>query len=570
MFISKWNDFKETFFRISDKHAPFMTRRLKQRNNPWVTRDIVELMYERDYTKKQAVQKNDIHLWNRYKELRNKVTNLLKINKKNYASEKISESTGNSAKMWKVLKNLTGKNVRKPAPSSLSAQQFNDFFSSIGESTVSSISNNVNEDDFYWKCQKSIYNFSFNETSIENVKKSLQSLGSESGIDVLGFDRKLLYLSRDVISPVICKFIDVSINAKFVPDDWKISRVSPVYKGKGAMDDSGNYRPISVVSHVAKVVEKEIQRQLMIYLDDHNFITPDQSAYLKRHSTQTSLHRVTDDLLWNVNDGLITGICTLDIKKCFDTINHRILLKKLEMHGFDDDVIKWFTAYLTNRGSKVYCKDQYSTIKYTNIGVPQGSVLGPTLFLLYINDINNYLDNAVCNLYADDVMIYCSGENVSVVNEKLQSSLCCIKEWYDRNLLIVNASKSNSMLVTTRQREALLLNDMQLFLGEDKLQDVDFCDYLGVKIDKNLNWNKYTSSLCSQLCSKIWVLSRLRKFLPYDILVQIFKSYIQPKIDYAITVWGYTNENNMNKIQRMQNRAVGAIFNNSDYVNVKR
>ena len=560
---------ERSLYCISDKHAPFVTRRLKQRNNPWVTNEIIELMYERDYVKKQAVLKKDHCTWNRYKQLRNKVTELLKANKKKYASDKINESKGNSAKMWKVLKNLTGKDVRKPAPSNLSARQFNDFFSSVGESTVASLSNNVYEDNFYWKCQKSIYKFEFNETSTENVKKILQSLGNETGIDILGFDKKLLYLSRDVIAPIICKFINVSINSKCVPEDWKISRVTPIYKGKGAMDDPGNYRPISVVSHVAKVIEKEIQRQLMIYLDEHNFITPDQSAYLKRHSTQTSLHRVTDDLLWNVNDSLITGICSLDIKKCFDTINHRILLKKMEMYGFNDDVILWFTSYLSNRGSKVYCRDQCSNIKYTNIGVPQGSVLGPTLFLLYINDINNYLDNAVCNLYADDVMIYCSGENVSVVNEKLQSSLCCIKEWYDRNLLVINASKSNAMIVTTRQREALLLDEIQLYLGEDKLQDVDCCDYLGVKIDKNLNWNKYINSLCSQLCSKIWVLSRLRKFLSYDVLVQIFKSYIQPKIDYAITVWGYTSESNMNKIQRMQNRAARAIFNNYDYVNVR-
>ena len=162
----------------------------------------------------------------------------------------------------------------------------------------------------------------------------------------------------------------------------------------------------------------------------------------------------------------------------------------------------------------------------------------------------------MCNLYADDVLIYCSGENVSIVNDKLQNSLNLIKEWYDRNLLVVNATKSCTMLVTTRQREASLLDDILLFLGEDKLQDVECCNYLGLKIDKNLNWNKYVNSLCNQLCSKVWVLSRLRKFLPFDSLVQIYKSYIQPKIDYAITVWGYSNENNMDKIQRMQNRAI--------------
>ena len=422
---------------------------------------------------------------------------------------------------------------------------------------------------FYWKCRKSLYDFELNEISMENVKRNLANIGDDSAMDVLGFDGKLLYLARDVICPIICKFINASIVSKCVLKDWKISRITPIYKGKGSMEDLGNYRPISVISHIGKVVEKEIQKQIMKFLDDHQLITPDQSAFLKKHNTQTSLHRVIDDLLWNINDGLITGICSLDIKKCFDTINHKILLKKLEMYGFSENVLTWFTSYLSNRGAKVYCRNEYSEIKTTNIGVPQGSVLGPTLFLLYVNDINNYLGNAVCNLYADDVLIYCSGENVSIVNDKLQNSLSLIKEWYDKNMLVVNASKSSTMLVTTRQREATLLDNMQLFLGEEMLQDVECCDYLGLKIDKNLNFSKYVNSLCNQLCAKIWFLSRLRKFLPFESLVQIYKSYIQPKIDYAITVWGYSNESNMDKIQRMQNRAVRAIYNNYDYVNVR-
>jgi len=158
---------------------------------------------------------------------------------------------------------------------------------------------------------------------------------------------------------------------------------------------------------------------------------------------------------------------------------------------------------------------------------------------------------------------------VSEVNDNLQNSLNNVKKWYDKNLLVVNASKSNSMLVTTRQRESYLDSNMELFLGEDKLDEVDCCDYLGLKIDKNLNWCSYVIYLGKQLSSKIWVLSRLRNILPHESLVQLYNGYIQPKIDYAITVWGYTSEQNLCKIQRMQSRAVRAIYNNYDYVNVR-
>ena len=524
-------------------------------------------MYERDHLKKQAVRFKDDHLWVKYKNVRNKINNLLKVSKKDYAMHKINESRGNSKKTWKVLHELTSSNKKKSAYPNVDAQEFNEFFSSIGVNTVATI--DVAPENFYWRSQACLYNFTFEHTNYDVVLKHLLKLGNDSSMDVLGFDKKLLSCAGEVIAPIICKFIDVSLHSKIVLEDWKMSRVTPIYKGKGDMEDLTNYRPISVISHIAKIVEKIVQSQIMNYLESHELITADQSAYLKKHNTQTSLHRVVDDWLSNIDDGLLTGMCSLDIKKCFDTINHEILLKKMKMYGFTSDVLQWFYCYLSNRGSIVYANGECSDVRYINIGVPQGSVLGPTLFLIYINDINNYLGSAVCNLYADDVLIYCSGEDVKGLNDNLQSSLNCVKQWYDNNLLVVNASKSNSMLITTRQKEMFLDCDMELFLGDAKLEHVDCCNYLGLYIDKNLNWGDYVDSLSKQLSKKVWMLSRLRCFLPHQSLVQLYKSYIQPKIDYAITVWGYSSDTNICKIQRMQNRAARAIYGIYDYVNVR-
>ena len=573
-FENKWLAFKESFFKICNLHAPVQTRRLKKRNNPWITPEIVKLMYERDYLKKKAVKlKCDVQ-WNKYVAMRNRVTQLIKSSKKDYATATVSEHRNDSKKMWKALNKLTGRDQRNSTPSNIDAQEYNDFFNEIGKKTVSHLQSNP-ESEIYWKCSKSIYRFDFIEISEEAVKKLLLSLGDVSTVDVLGFDGKLLFHACNIISPILCKFFNLSIELKTVLQDWKLSRVTPVYKGKGSREEFSNYRPISVICHIAKIFEKLVQAQVMNYLNEHELITIDQSAYLKHHNTQTSLHRVVNDWSWNIEDGDITGVCALDISKCFDTISHDILLRKLNFYGFGDNVVEWFRSYLCHRGHMVSCNNKCSNVDYVEIGVPQGSVLGPTLFLIYVNDINNNLDSTCCNLYADDVLIYCSGKELSDVNSKMQNSLDIMKEWYDNNLLVINSSKSCTMLVTTRQREALLNNSenvqshIDLMLNGDHLNYVENCKYLGVEIDKNLSWCTHIQELCKQLNNMVWTLARLRKFLPRTSLIEIYKSIVQPKIDYAITLWGYSTDINVNKIQRMQNRAIRAIVNNFDFVNYR-
>ena len=571
---SKWFEFKECFFAVCNKHAPVQTRRLKNRNNPWITPEIVKLMYERDYLKKKAVKLKCSDLWDKYVVTRNKVTKLIRESKLEYASIAVSQNKNDSKKMWKALNRLTGRDHRKSSCCNIDAHEYNDFFNLIGKKTVSHLQH-TSENEIYWNCSKSIYTFDFVHITEESVRKYLLNLGDVTTVDVLGFDGKLLFYASSIISPIISKFFNLSMELKVVLQDWKLSRVTPVYKGKGSRDEYCNYRPISVICHIAKILERLIQVQVMNYLSDHELITIDQSAYLKYHSTQTSLHRVVNDWSWNIEDGDITGVCALDISKCFDTINHKILLEKLKFYGFAENVVSWFSSYLHHRGHMVACNNKCSDVNFVEIGVPQGSVLGPTLFLIYVNDINNNLGSTTCNIYADDVLIYCSGKEIGDVNVKLQHSLDVIKQWYDNNLLVVNSSKSNAMMVTTRQRELLLRNSdyngshIDLVLNDDHLDYVEHCKYLGVDIDKNLNWNVHVEELSKQLNSMVWMLARLRKFLPLHSLTEIYKSIVQPKIDYAITLWGYSTDANINKIQRMQNRAIRAILNNFDYVNCR-
>ena len=195
------------------------------------------------------------------------------------------------------------------------------------------------------------------------------------------------------------------------------------------------------------------------------------------------------------------AVCSFDITKCFDTINHSILLKKMEYYGMQSENIKWFKSYLNEREQMVSCHNTLSGKSTISIGVPQGSVLGPLLFLIYVNDINRHVHLGACNLYADDTLVYCSGSTMSELKHNIQQCVSDIHEWYDQNKLVINKPKYSVMLATTIQRILHIdYNNLDVHIGDYKLVQSDCIYYLGVKIDETISWNKQTDNII--LCVK--------------------------------------------------------------------
>ena len=214
-----------------------------------------------------------------------------------------------------------------------------------------------------------------------------------------------------------------------------------------------------------------------------------------------------------------------------------ILLQKMEKYGFHTNNVEWFRSYLLNRQQLVSCHNELSYKCKLDIGVPQGSVLGPVLFLLYVNDLNQHVDVGACNLYADDTLVYCTANNATTLQERTQKCVSSIKEWYDKNQLVINTSKSNLMLVLTKQREVFTnIPNIYVYLGVDRLTQLSCLDYLGVKLDAHLTWNAQINAVCKKLVFTISRLSRLKNVLAMHVLIYIYQSIVQPQLDYAITI----------------------------------
>ena len=560
--LEDWDSFKRTFIEVSDKHAPMVTRRLKQRSNPWITNEISQLMYQRDNAKRKLDRKKTPALANHYRQLRNTVTKTIRQAKRTFYENELSKVANNPRESWRLINKLTGNDFKTAPPNDISAQEFNEHFSQIGMKTVKDVPHVINPP---WKGPVSDRKFKMEKIMISSIEKRLRDLGDKSSSDAIGMDSKLLCISARVLAPILASFFNASLESSVIPNDWKIARVTPVYKGKGDRMDKSNYRPISVLSHIAKILEREVQSRLLTYLVENEYIALDQSAYRPYHGTHTSLQRVINDWLDVVSDDMYIGVCLLDISKCFDTIDHGILCKKLQYYGIIDHEYAFFKSYLSNRSQFVSCNKMISSVSDITLGVPQGSVLGPILFLLYVNDVSQHVYLGKANIYADDTLIYYTGSTIKEIENVLQKCLDSVFEWYQGNRLVINPKKCVSMLVSGPNNQ--LNESLSVSLHGNQISQASSTTYLGLEISESLRWDDHVNKLCSQLSFKISKLARIRAFTPRQTLRQIYFSGIQTTIDYAITVWGYTTLENVHRIQRLQNFAGRILANDFDYVN---
>ena len=293
-----------------------------------------------------------------------------------------------------------------------------------------------------------------------------------------------------------------------------------------------------------------------------------QFGFRKYHSTATCILRLLDNIYRNMDSGKLTGVVFLDLKKAFDTVDHVILLRKLNTFNIGPLAIKWFDSYLKDRTQSVKSNGVKSDYQPITCGVPQGSILGPLLFILYINDLYTFLNDASVSLYADDTALYTSASTQIEIKLTLQIELTVVCEWLKANKLTLNANKTKYVIFGTKQ-QLTTKPDLNLYVGQDKIDRVESMKYLGVILDDHLSFDEHIKYIINKSSKKLGVLQRSREFLNKSTKILLYKSLVLPHLDYCDIVYMCIKEENLHKLQKIQNCACRIILKADKYASVK-
>ena len=569
------NTFKQLITLIIEaKNKSQTTVKIKcKENNNWVTPELLNLIKERDSNyKKYKKNPSNMDLCLKFRKLKNTVNNKIKYLNNLFFSNEWERAGNNTKKQWNIVNHFMKGNLCRDVIQELEvdnktinniegiANKFNDYFSNIGTNIINEVideKNVRNYQPFFSEvnCQRTFFLKPTNRTEVSNIVLNLKKNTAPGHDSITVLD--VLNLRENIVEILVQLINQIFVSGTF-PNELKIVKVCPTHKN-GSKKLLNNYRPISLISVFSKIIEMIIKIQMLSFLEE--FITPDpyQYGFLKESSTLSA----TADLINYITSKLdkkkmVLGVF-VDLRKAFDVVNHEKLLNKLESMGYRGVILGLIRSYLLNREQYVCVEKTPSTVLRVGSGVPQGSVLGPLLYSLYVLSLRFSNLNARYFTFADDtVLLYDCDDNFNQWTDTINEDLCRYYDWLLENNLKINIDKTKFMLFKQKNKH---VPNISVRLNNVELEKVCNIKYLGLVLDEGLGWSAHVDHITNKIIPLVGALHKCKYFLSKNAKYQIYNSFFLSVIRYLIVVWGTCGVTVLNRVKVLQNKVLKILFN---------
>lgn len=544
-----------------------------RKNNPWITSELIADCKKRDILyRKWKNNINNKSYENDYKILRNKINKAILIQKSNFYKNQFMEFKTNPRKTWGLINEILGrkkssiddtitKNFKIEFKSL--ANEFGEFFSSQTANIIhqcdlkTSIHTNIHTEN-------TIFTYTTNDSEVNTI---INALGVHKSPGIDGIRSVDIKNNADLFAPILCKIINLSLTDAKIPKHLKTAVVRPIYKS-GLKNQLTNYRPISILPVLEKCLEGVVVNRLQSFIEKHSLINKSQYGFQKNKNTGQLLCEFANCINESLNKGHNVLVLFMDFSKAFDTLNHSKLLEALARIGIRGRLADWMSDYLHNRKFSVKIKDVNSEEKNVEYGVPQGSNLGPLMFILYTNELLRVFKLSIPFAFADDTAIVVRDRSLESATMIMQNEFDAAVRWCHDNGLVINASKTKLMHIRSphvkkTDKQIYFRNDLCPITPTVCIEVVELYKYLGVVIDCHFLWDKHIDKLRTDLKKSLYALSHLKYHATEDVLRQVYYALVESKLRYGILAWGNAAPTHINKLQKLQNSALRIIQHNN-------
>ena len=564
-----YNNIHETYnscFPLREFKQGYKTRK------PWLSEGMKSSIKikNRLYMKSKKTGKKEHELkYKQYKNILNKA--LIDAERKHY-EKLLADNKSNLKKTWRILKEVINKKTSTNSCSkfkignqitndkNMIAKGFNNFFINIGPTLANKIPADNRSPTLYMKnrVSEAMVITPVIEDEVRTIIKDLKD--SSAGWDAIS--AKVIKATYNSFIHPVTHIMNLSLTTGVFPTELKIARVVPIFKSGDASSFS-NYRPVSVLPLFSKILERLMYSRLLRFVNERNLLYAFQFGFRALHSPNLAMTVLVDKISKALEDGEYVLGLFLDFSKAFDTVNHDILYKKLEFYGVRGLPLQWFKSYLTSREQQVEYNNTTSSRGIIKCGVPQGSILGPLLFLIYINDLCEVSDKVFSILFADDSNLFLSGKDPNELIRTMNEEMVKIVDWLKLNKLSLNLKKTHFILFKRRKDNVSLTEN--LIVDNETISEVKNTKFLGIQVDEHLLFQKHIKYIKGKVARGIGILYKCKPYFTENTLMSLYYSFIYPHFTYCVEVWGNNYDSYLDPLVKLQKRAIRVITNSKKY-----